>query len=191
MNTVKGLLDAKLNFKERYTYWIFSVALVYKAFGKWKIYVDYTDLNWVFLKDLYPLLNIDKLVESSISYKLLSCMDEYSDYNQIHMYDKQGQNKFYDRSSQLSIQWHAFWLEEYMRDIPEDNEQNIRWRNRGNGRSVHGWHDLQIQQRRVTRWTPNQHVLAGSTTQYKAQSLKIHLRSYSQKVLGLLYNREA
>jgi len=47
--------------------------------------VDYTDLNRVFPKDAYPLPNIDKLVDISSSYKLLSFMDAYSGYNQIPM----------------------------------------------------------------------------------------------------------
>jgi len=47
--------------------------------------VDYTDLNRAFLKDAYPLPNIDKLVDNSSGYKLLSCMDAYFGYNQIPM----------------------------------------------------------------------------------------------------------
>jgi len=40
--------------------------------------VDYTNLNRVCPKDAYPLPNIDKLVDNSSSYKLLSFMDAYS-----------------------------------------------------------------------------------------------------------------
>ena len=43
--------------------------------------VDYTDLNRVIPKDAYPLPNIDKLVDNSSGYKLLSFMDAYSGYN--------------------------------------------------------------------------------------------------------------
>jgi len=39
--------------------------------------VDCTDLNRAFPKDAYPLPNIDKLVDNSSCYKLLSCMDTY------------------------------------------------------------------------------------------------------------------
>ena len=46
---------------------------------------DYTDLNRVCPKDAYPLPNIDKLVDNSSGYKLLSFMDAYSGYNQIPM----------------------------------------------------------------------------------------------------------
>jgi len=47
--------------------------------------VDYTDLMWACPKDAYPLPNIDKLVDNSSGYKLVSFMDAYSGYNQIPM----------------------------------------------------------------------------------------------------------
>jgi hypothetical protein len=47
--------------------------------------VDYTDLHRACPKDAYPLPNIDKLVDNSSGYKLLSFMDAYSGYNQILM----------------------------------------------------------------------------------------------------------
>jgi len=47
--------------------------------------VDYTDLNRACPKDAYPLPNIDKLVDNSSGYKLLSFMDAFSGYNQIPM----------------------------------------------------------------------------------------------------------
>lgn len=53
--------------------------------------VDYSDLNHMFPKDLYPVLNIYKLVDSLVEYNLLSFMDAYSGYNQISMYDPKKQ----------------------------------------------------------------------------------------------------
>lgn len=42
--------------------------------------VDYLDLNRVCTKDVYPISNIDKLVDSSSGFKLLSFMDAYFNY---------------------------------------------------------------------------------------------------------------
>jgi hypothetical protein len=50
--------------------------------------IDYIDLNKVCPKDSYPLPNIDKLVDNSAGYKLMSSMDAYSGYNHIPMYGK-------------------------------------------------------------------------------------------------------
>ena len=47
--------------------------------------VDFTDLNKACLKDNYPLLRIDTLVDSTIRHQFLSFMDAFSGYNQIKM----------------------------------------------------------------------------------------------------------
>lgn len=60
--------------------------LVKNTYDKWGMCVNYTILNQASPKDLYPLPNINKLMDSSAEYKLLSFMDAYSDYNQILMY---------------------------------------------------------------------------------------------------------
>lgn len=43
-------------------------------------------LNKACLKDVFPLPSVDKLVENSSSFRLLSFMDAYSEYNQILMF---------------------------------------------------------------------------------------------------------
>jgi len=53
--------------------------------------VDYTDLNRACPKDAYTLPNIDKLVDNSFGYKLLSFMDACSGYNQILMAEEDKQ----------------------------------------------------------------------------------------------------
>lgn len=61
--------------------------LVKKDLGKRRICVDYTDLNYDFPKYSSSFSNIDKLVDSSSSCKLLSFMDASFRYNQILMYE--------------------------------------------------------------------------------------------------------
>jgi len=62
--------------------------LVKKANGKWKMCVDFTDLNKAFPKELYPLPSIDALVQSAPGCKLLSFLDAFSGYNQILMHPR-------------------------------------------------------------------------------------------------------
>ena len=59
--------------------------MVKKANGKWRMCVDFMDLNRASPKDSYPLLQIDTLVDSIARHKLLSFMDAFSGYNQIMM----------------------------------------------------------------------------------------------------------
>ncbi|GAU46913.1 hypothetical protein TSUD_402940, partial [Trifolium subterraneum] len=82
---VKDLLEANFIAETQYTTWISNVVLVKKSNGKWRMCVDYTDLNRACPKDAYPLPNIDKLVDNSSGFKLLSFMDASSGYNQIKM----------------------------------------------------------------------------------------------------------
>ena len=59
--------------------------MVKKANGKWKMCVDFTDLNKACPKDNYPLQWIDTLVDLTARHQLLSFMDAFSGYNQIRM----------------------------------------------------------------------------------------------------------
>jgi len=62
-----------------------NVVLVKKANGKWRMCVDYMDLNEACPRDAYPLPNIDRLVDGATGNKVLSFLDAYSRYNQIPM----------------------------------------------------------------------------------------------------------
>src|SRR3954467_15420540 len=82
---VKDLLEAKFISEAKYSTWLSNVVLVKKSNGKWRMCVDYTNVNRACPKDAYPLPYIDRLVDNSADYKLLSFMDAYSGYNQIPM----------------------------------------------------------------------------------------------------------
>lgn len=82
----KGLLYARFISEVKYTKWFSNVVRVKKVSGMWRDWVDYTDLNRAFPKDSYHLPNIDKLVNNSFEYMLLSFMDAYSGYNRIPVF---------------------------------------------------------------------------------------------------------
>ena len=62
-----------------------NVVIVKKANGKWRMCIDFTNLNRAYPKDSYPLPRIDSLVESTTRHELLRFMDAFSGYNQIRM----------------------------------------------------------------------------------------------------------
>ena len=59
--------------------------MVKKTNGKWRMCVDFTDLNWVCPKDSYPLPWIDILVDLTTRHQLLSFMDAFFGDNQIKL----------------------------------------------------------------------------------------------------------
>ena len=62
--------------------------LVKKANGKWRMCVDFTDLNKACPKDSYHLPSIDALVDSTSGCKMLNFLDAFSGYNQIKMHPR-------------------------------------------------------------------------------------------------------
>ena len=55
--------------------------MVKKNNGKWRMCVNFTDLNKACPKDSFPLPRIDQLVDLIVGHKLLSFMDAFSGYN--------------------------------------------------------------------------------------------------------------
>ncbi|KAL0455573.1 UNVERIFIED_CONTAM: hypothetical protein Slati_0896500 [Sesamum latifolium] len=63
--------------------WLSNVVLVPKLGGKWRMYIDFRDLNKACPEDFYPLPRIDQLVDSTSECELLSMMNASQGYHQI------------------------------------------------------------------------------------------------------------
>ena len=79
------MLEADFIREVYYPDWLSNVVIVKKANGKWRMCMDFTDLNSAYPKDSYPLPHIDLLVDSIVGHHLLSFMDAFFDYNQIRL----------------------------------------------------------------------------------------------------------
>ena len=86
------LLDVRFIREVTHLEWVANVVLVKKANGKYRICVDYTDLNKACPKDNYPLPIIDQLVDSIACHSLYSFIDTAQGYHQIPM-KKEDQEK--------------------------------------------------------------------------------------------------
>ncbi|XP_072064623.1 uncharacterized protein [Arachis hypogaea] len=73
-----SLLEAGFIRELNYSTWLSNVVLVKKHNGRWRMCVDYSDLNKAYPKDWYPLPNIDARVDAAAGYRYLSFMDGYS-----------------------------------------------------------------------------------------------------------------
>ena len=61
--------------------------MVKKANGKWRMCVDFTDLNKACPKDSYPFPRVDVLIDSTARHQLLSFMGVFSSYKKIRMHE--------------------------------------------------------------------------------------------------------
>ena len=69
----------------KYPDWLANVVVVPKQGNKWRVCVDYTDLNDACPKDSFPLPRIDQIMDASAGHGMLSFMDAFSGYHQIPM----------------------------------------------------------------------------------------------------------
>ena len=81
MDKVNKLLASGFIRKVYYPDWLANVVLVKKANEKWRMCVEFIDLNKACLKDSFPLPRIDQMMDSTARYKLQTFMDAFSGYN--------------------------------------------------------------------------------------------------------------
>ena len=82
---VDKLLQAGAIREVEYPEWLANVVLVKKENGKWRLCIDFTNINKACPKDSFPLPRIDLIVDATAGHELLSFMDAFSGYNQISM----------------------------------------------------------------------------------------------------------
>ena len=83
---VDNLLEAGFIKEIKYSKWLANVVVVSKKGGKWRVCVDYTNLNEACPKDSFPLPQIDQIVDASAEHGMLLFLDAFSGYHQIPMH---------------------------------------------------------------------------------------------------------
>lgn len=73
---VRWLLDTKFIEPDDYPTWLTNVAMVKKKNGKWRICIEFTNLNKAYPKEKFPLPLIDNIVESVAGYIVMSLSEE-------------------------------------------------------------------------------------------------------------------
>ena len=63
--------------------WLANTVVVKKKNGKWRVCIDFTDLNRACPKDLFPMLKIDQLVDATYGHSRMSFLDAFQGYHQI------------------------------------------------------------------------------------------------------------
>ena len=64
-----------------YPKWLANTVVVKKKSGKWRVCVDFTDLNKACPKDPFPMPWIDQLVDASVGHPQMSFLDAFQGYH--------------------------------------------------------------------------------------------------------------
>jgi hypothetical protein len=82
---VEKLKQANFIKDVRFPSCVSNVVMVRKHDGRWRMCVDFTNLNKACPKDSFPLPRINLLVDSMVKHEVLSSLDTFLGYNQIQM----------------------------------------------------------------------------------------------------------
>jgi hypothetical protein len=82
---VQRLLDTTVIREVMYPKWLANTVPVKKKNGKWRMCIDFTDINKATPKDNYPLLRMDQVVGSAANAAIMSLLDCFFGYHQCWM----------------------------------------------------------------------------------------------------------
>uniref|UniRef100_A0A2N9GHZ5 RNA-directed DNA polymerase n=1 Tax=Fagus sylvatica TaxID=28930 RepID=A0A2N9GHZ5_FAGSY len=82
---VNRLVEAGAIREILYPTWLSNTVVVKKKNGKWRVCIDFTDLNKACPKDPFPLPKIDQLVDATAGHQRMSFLDAFQGYHQIAM----------------------------------------------------------------------------------------------------------
>ena len=80
---VQRLKEARAIKEIYFPEWLANTVVVKKKNGKWRVCVDFTDLNRVCPKDPFPMPKINQLVDSTHGHPRMSFLDAFQGYHQI------------------------------------------------------------------------------------------------------------
>ena len=78
---VQKLKEAGVIIEIYFPKWLANTVVVRKNNGKWRVCVDFMDLNRVCPKDLFPMPKIDQLVDSTYGHPKISFLDAFQGYH--------------------------------------------------------------------------------------------------------------
>ena len=85
LEEVERLLVSGAIREVQYPSWLSNTVVVKKKNGKWRVCIDFTDLNKACPKDPFPLPRIYQLVDSASRHERLSFLNAFQGYHQIPM----------------------------------------------------------------------------------------------------------
>ncbi|KAL0455923.1 UNVERIFIED_CONTAM: hypothetical protein Slati_0931500 [Sesamum latifolium] len=109
----------------QYPEWLSNVVLVPKPGGKWRMCIDFRDLNKACPKDFYSLPRIDQLVDSTSGCELLSMMDASQGYHQIMLAPEDRKRVSFITSAGILLYGYAIRIKKCRSYISMSGGQNL------------------------------------------------------------------
>jgi hypothetical protein len=100
------------------------VVVVQKKNGKWRVCVDFTDLNKACPKDPFPLPHIDSMVDATARNELLTFMDASSGFQQIQMEPSDQEDTTF--MTPTGIYCYAFWTKKCRCHLPKTRKYDVQ-----------------------------------------------------------------
>ena len=94
-----------------YPKWLANTVVVKKKNGKWRVCVDFTDLNKACPKDSFPMPRINQLVDATVGHPQMSFLDVFQGYYQIPLARWSREDSFCHSYWKIPLQGDALWLE--------------------------------------------------------------------------------
>ncbi|GFZ12774.1 hypothetical protein Acr_23g0011590 [Actinidia rufa] len=119
---VEKLREADTIVEVLYPSWLSNTVVVKKKTGKWRVCVDYSNLNRACPKDCFPLPKIDQLVDSTLGHARMSfprCIQRISSNRSARPGSRE--DLIFDPQGSVLLQGHAFWAQERRGHILEND----------------------------------------------------------------------
>ena len=83
---VERLLEANAIREVQFPEWLLNTVCTKQKEGKWRVCVDFTDLNKACPKDDFPLPKVDQLVDATVGHQRMTFLDAWVGYHQIPLH---------------------------------------------------------------------------------------------------------
>ena len=83
---IDKLLAAKFIREVKYLNWLANMVVAPKKNGKWRVCVNYTNLNDIYSKDNFLLPHIDQIFNATARHGMFTFLDVFFEYHQIPMF---------------------------------------------------------------------------------------------------------
>ena len=91
--------------------WLANTMVVKKKNGKWRVCIDFTNLNRACPKELFPMPKIDQLVNATYGHLRMSFLDAFQGYHQITLApEDQEKTAFISLDANYHYTVMPFWL---------------------------------------------------------------------------------